>query len=145
MYSLLRDSVITVVSPAAVAGTTDIDSARVDMTGFDSVMFIAVLGDVLITSALTLVAKSNAADSTSSSTTEKTGTIIASAGATSEDSNAMIVDLHRPTLRYAYCTLIIDTANAVVDCIIAIQYNAKSVPTTQGATVAASDLGGPNA
>src|ERR1043166_586765 len=143
MRSLLKDSKITRVSNSAVAGTTDIDSARVDMTGFDSVMFIALLGDVTSTSALQLIAKSNAADSTSSSTTEKAGTAI-TAGASDYDNKALVVDLHKPQNRYAYCTLVIDTANAVVDGIIAIQYNARSVPTSQPSSVGDAVLGGPN-
>ena len=144
MYTMLKDCKITRVSNAAVAGTTDIESSRVDMTGFDSVMFVALLGDVTSGSVLTLTAKSNAADSTTSSTSEKAGTVI-TAGASDYDNKLLIVDLHKPTLRYAYCTLLIDTQNAVVDGIIAIQYNAKNHPVTQGSTVGDGVVGGPNA
>jgi hypothetical protein len=55
------------------------------------------------------------------------------------------VDLHKPTLRYAYSTLDRGAANAVVDGCLAIQYNAKSVPVTQDATVGDAVVGGPNA
>lgn len=144
MLTLLKDAKITRVSNSAVAGTTDIDSARVDMTGFDSVMFVALLGDVTSGSVLTLTAKSNAADSATNSTSEKAGTTI-TAGASDYDNKMLIVDLHKPTLRYAHCTLAIDTQNAVVDGIIAIQYNAKSQPITQGSTVGDGVVGGPNA
>jgi hypothetical protein len=144
MLTLIKDVKITKVNNAAVAGTTDQDSDRVDMTGFDSVCFIWVLGDVTSGSVLQAIAKSNAADSTSSSTTEKSGTSI-TAGASDYDNKMLIVDLHRPTLRYAYSTLVIDTQNAVVNSCIAIQYNAHAKAVTQGSTVGDAVVGGPNA
>lgn len=146
MFTFGKDCKITRVNNAAVAGTTDQDSARVDMTGFDSVAFIWSLGDVTAASVITASAKSNAADSTTSSTTEKTNTTI-TAGASDYDNKLIIVDLHRPTLRYAYSTLVIDTQNAVVDGCIAVQYNASKgrLPITQGSTVGQLEFGGPNA
>lgn len=144
MFSMIKDCKITRVSNSVSAGTTDPDSDRVDMTGFDSVMFVWVLGDVTSGAVLQAVAKSNAADSTSGSTTEKSGTSV-TAGASDYDNKLLIVDLHRPTLRYAYSTLVRDTQNAVVDGCVAIQYNAKSMPVTQGSTVGDAVLGGPNA
>lgn len=146
MFTLGKDCLITRVNNAASAGTTDQDSARVDMTGFDSVIFIWAVGDVTAASVITAIAKSNAADSTSGSTTEKTGTQV-TAGASNVDNKLFVVDLHRPTLRYAYSTLVIDTQNAVVDGCIAIQYNSSKgpLPVTQGSTVFDYALGGPNA
>ncbi len=145
MFTLSKDVKFTRVSNSAVAATTDVDSSRVDMTGYDSVMFVALLGDVTSTSVLQILAKSNAADSTSSSTTEATGTAV-TAGATDNDNVLYGVDLHKPTLRYAYCTLKRGTANAVVDGILAIQYNASKgpLPVTQAAFGALS-VAGPNA
>jgi hypothetical protein len=143
LKSLLKSAKITRVSNAAAAGTTDIESSRVDMSGFDSVCFVALLGDGANTAVVQMVAKSNPADSTTGSTTEKTGTS-STLDATSGDNKLVIVDTMRPTHRYAYCTLILDTANVAVDGILAIQYNAKHLPTTQGSTVLSSDLGGPS-
>jgi hypothetical protein len=144
MFTLFKDAKITKVNNAAAAGTTDQDSDRVDMTGFDSVAFVWSIGDVTSGSVLQAIAKSNVADSTSGSTTEKSGTSI-TAGASDYDNKLLIVDLHKPTLRYAYSTLVIDTQNAVVNGCYAIQYNAKSVPVTQGSTVGDCVFGGPNA
>lgn len=144
MFTMLKDCKITRVNNSASAGTTDQDSSRVDMTGFDSVMFIWSLGDVTSGAVIQAIAKSNAADSTSSSTTEKSGTSI-TAGASDYDNKLLIVDLHKPTLRYAYSTLVIDTQNAVVDGCVAIQYNSHKCPITQGSTVGDGVIGGPNA
>lgn len=144
MFTLGKDCKITKVANYAAASTTDVDSARVDMTGYDSVIFIASIGDVTSGAVIQLVAKSNAADSTSSSTTEKSGTST-TAGASNMDNCLVAVDLHKPTLRYAYATLIIDTQNAVFESMFAIQYNAKNVPVTQGSTMFDLVFGGPNA
>jgi hypothetical protein len=144
MFTMLKDCKVTRVSNSQAASQTDIDSARVDMKDYESVMFVALLGDATSGSVLQLTAKSNAADSTSGSTTEKAGTQI-TAGASDYDNKMLIVDLHRPQNRYAYCSLAIDTQNCVVDGILAIQYNAKSKPITQGSTVGDGVVGGPNA
>ncbi len=144
MFTLPKDCKITKVANYAAASTTDVDSARVDMTGFDTVTFVAAVGDCTSGSVLTLVAKSNAADSTSNSTTEKANTAI-TAGTSDCDNSLLMVTVHKPTLRYAYASLGIDTQNAVFENIIAFQYNAKSVPVTQGALVVSNEVAGPNA
>lgn len=144
MFDFVKDVKITKVNNAAAAGTTDLDSDRVDMTGFDSVCFVWQLGDVTSGSVIQATAKSNAADSTTSSTTEATGTQI-TAGASDYDNELIIINMHRPTLRYAYSTLAIDTQNAVVNGCVAYQYNAKDVPVTQGSTVGDATTDGPNA
>ncbi len=144
MFTLSKDCKFTMVNNPVAAGTTGQDSSRVDMTGYDSVMFIWSLGDNVSGAVFTATAKSNAADSTSSSTTEKAGTTI-TAGTSDTDNKLICVDLHRPTLRYAYSSLAIATQNVVVNCCIAIQYNAKNPPVTQSSSVFDCVLGGPNA
>lgn len=143
-FTMVKDVKFVRVSNAAAAGTSDIDSSRVDMTGYDSVLFCWLLGDVADTATLQAIAKSNAADSTSGSTTEKSGTAI-TAGAADYDNKLLIVDLHRPTLRYAYSTLDRGTANAVVDGCIAILYNSHARAVTQDSSVGDAVVGGPNA
>ncbi len=144
MFTLPKDAKITKVANYAAASTTDVDSARVDMTGYDSVTFLCAVGDVTSTAVIQAVAKSNPADSTSNSTTELTGTAV-TADATSADNSIFAITVHKPQNRYAYCTLKIDTANAVFENIIAVQYNAKNLPVTQPATTVANDVAGPNA
>lgn len=143
MFTLAKDCKITRVMNAVATGTTDQDSDRVDMTGFDSVCFVAALGDCTDTATIGLIAKSNPADSTSGSTTEKTGTNT-TLNATSGDNKLLILDLHRPQNRYAYVTVDRGTAGAVIDGVFAIQYNSKSGPITQGSTVLSTDIAGPN-
>lgn len=140
--SLLKNVKVTVVSGAAAAAQTAIDSSVLDMTGYDGVMFIALLGDVTTGCVLTLTAKGNTASSTSSPApvTQK-ATDAFTADATSADDKALIVDVYDPQLRYVFANLTRTTANAVVGGIIAIQYKAEFRPTAQAASVIASAMG----
>lgn len=135
---LSKNIKVTVVSPAAAAATTEIVSSVLDMQGYDGVIFIALLGDVTDTSVLTLTAKGNTANSTSSPTPVNQAAATFTAGATSADSKALMVDVCDPMLRYAFASLTRTTANAIVGGIIAIQYGAGLRPTAHDASVIAS-------
>ena len=142
MGNLLKDVLVTVVSPAAVAAQTAINSDVLDMQGFDGVMFIALLGDVSDTSILTLTAKGNTANSVSSpSPVTQKATAAFTAGASTADSMVLVVDVSAPAMRYMFANLTRTVANAIVGGIIAIQYRAASKPTTQAASVIASAVG----
>ena len=139
---LTNDVKITVVSPAAVAATTAIDSSILDMQGYEGVMFIALTGDVTATCDLTLTAKGNSANhlTVPAPVTQKATTLF-TAGASDADSKALVVDVYKPALRYVFANLTRATANAVIGGIIAIQYKAGNKPTTNDASVIASALG----
>ena len=140
--NLSTDIKVTVVAAAAAAATTEVVSSVLDMQGYAGVMFIALTGDVTTDSVLTLTAKGNSANSTSSPTpvTQK-ATAAFTADATSADSKAIIVDVYEPQLRYVFASLTRTAANAVVGGIIAIQYAAGQRPTAQAASVIASAIG----
>lgn len=142
MQNLLKECKISRVANSAVAAQTEVLSSVVDMTGFDGVIFIALLGDVTATSVLTLTAKGNTASSTSSPTpvTQK-ATDAYTAAASDADNKLLIVDVPKPQLRYIFASLTRTTANAVVDGIIAIQYQTRSKPQSLDATVLAAALG----
>jgi hypothetical protein len=146
MFSLGKDCKIVRVSNKVAAGTSSVDSSRADMTGFDSVIFLAAVDTSLTTATLQLIAKSNAADSTSSSTTEVTGTTITDSGGNQANQDFAIT-VHRPQNRYAYVTAVRGVANLALNAIYAILFNASKgpLPVTQPATVSANDIGGPNA
>ncbi len=141
MHSLLKNVKVTVVEAAATAGQTELVSDILDMQGWDGVMFIALLGDVTDTSVLTLTVKGNSANDASTPTPVTQGAATFTAGATSADNKALIVDIGSPMLRYIFASLTRTTANAVVSGIIAIQYNAALKPTSQDASVIASTFG----
>lgn len=140
--SLLKNVKVTPVAAAAVAAQTEVLTSVLDMTGYDGVMFIALLGDVTATSVLTLTAKGNSASSTSSPTpVTQVATAAFTAGASDADDKALVVDVYDPAMRYVFASLTRTTANAVVNGIVAIQYKAEFRPTTQAATVIASAMG----
>ena len=137
MLNLIKDVKILRVSDAVAAGTTTLTTSVVDTQGFESVAFIAVLGDVTDTSVLTLTGKTNSADSTSGASA-LSKTVSFTADATSADDNMLILDLNKPRDRYAFATLDRATANAAVDGIFALLYNAQERPVTQDTAVIAS-------
>lgn len=142
MTSLLKNVKVTPVAASAVAAQTEVLSSVLDMSGYDGVMFIALLGDVTTACVLTLTAKGNTANSTSSpAPVTQIATAAFTADATSADDKALIVDVYDPALRYVFASLTRTAANAVVNGIIAIQYKAEYRPTTQAATVIASNMG----
>jgi hypothetical protein len=140
--NLSKSIKVTVVEAAAAAAQTELVTDVLDMSGYEGVMFLALLGDVTSGSVLTLTAKGNSANSVSSPTpvTQK-ATDAFTAGATSADSKVLMVDVYKPTLRYVFGSLTRTTADAVVGGIIAIQYGAGLKPTAQDATVIASAFG----
>jgi hypothetical protein len=139
---LSKNVKITVVAAAAAAATTSVTSSVLDMSGYDGVMFIALLGDVTTGCVLSLTVSGNTASSTSSPTpvTQK-ATADFTADASTADSKALVVDVCDPMLRYAFAVLARGTANAVVGGIIAIQYKAEFRPTSHDASVIASAVG----
>lgn len=140
--NLSKDIKITVVEAAAAAAQTELVTDVLDMTGYEGVMFIALTGDVSDTSVLTLTVKGNTANSVSSPApvTQK-ATDAFTAGAATADSKVLVVDVYKPAMRYVFGSLTRTAANAIIGGIIAIQYNAKTKPTTQDASVIASAFG----
>lgn len=134
--TLLNDVKVTVVEAAAVAATTALDSDILDMSGYEGVLFLAMLGDVSDTSVLTLAAQQNTANSTSGMAT-LSGTATFTAGATDADSKVLALDVYRPRERYVRAYLTRTAANAVVGGVIAIQYGAGKRPVTPHASVIA--------
>lgn len=140
--SLLKNVKVSVVAASAAAAQTEVVSSVLDMQGYDGVMFVALLGDVTATSVLTLTAKGNSANSTSTPTpVVQAATSAFTAAASDADDTALVVDVYDPALRYAFASLTRTTANAVVNGIIAIQYKAEYRPTTQAASVLAAAMG----
>lgn len=145
MLSLLKECLITKSSIAAVAAVDDItDGSIIDLGSptegiFDSVCFVAILGEVTAAAVVTLKAYYGDAAALGDGAYKTTTAAITAAG-NDTDNNLLILDVIRPGKRYVRADLIRDTQNAVVDSIIAIRYNARTIPTTQTAAVADGDL-----
>ena len=138
MSNLMKDVKVTVVEAAGGAAQTELVTDILDMSGYEGVMFLALLGDVTSGSVLTLTAKGNSANSVSTPTPVAQGNATFTAGATDADSKLLMVDVYKPPLRYMFGSLTRTTQDAIVGGIIAIQYGAHNKPTTQDASVIAS-------
>ena len=140
MKQLLSDVKITrvMLNGAGTASATPTKADVIlDMAGYQNVMFIAVMADVVNASVVSL---RYAQDDTND--TAAMGVVTGSAGgtasATSYDDKLVILDVTKPTKRYIEAQLFHVTQDAPFDAVIAIQYGARTAPVTQGSTVAAS-------
>ena len=135
--NFLYDAQIIPVENAAAAAQTTLTTDVVDTQGFDSVAFVAFLGDVADTSVLTLTGFTNDTDDTVTPT-QLASPVTFTAGASDADNKLLLLDLHKPRQRYVYATLARGTANAAVNGILAILYNAHDKPVNIPADVIAS-------
>jgi hypothetical protein len=131
---------------ATAAGTTVLNGPNsFDMQGYDGVVFVAALG-TLTASQVTFLGAQGSADGTTwgavGTAALPTNLIVDALGAQAKtaamadaDSNKLLVlDVFRPQQRYIRAVLYRGTANAVVDGVIAIRYEAKKLPSVQDAT-----------
>lgn len=137
--NFLYDCKLLAVEAPAAAGQTTLTTDVVDTQGFDSVCFVVKLGDVTDTSVLTLTGLTNSEDATSGDDlVTLSDTVTFTAGASDADSKLLMLDLHMPGQQYVFATLARETANAVVEGIFAVLYNAHERPVTIDANVIAS-------
>ena len=138
--SILKATKIDKVLIATVAGTSDTLTGDIlDLQNCDSVMGVAILGDVTNTAVVTLKAYTGDNSALSDGAYE-TVTATVTATETSADDKLLILDVVKPGKRYCRFDLVRATANAVVDGIIGLRYNYKAVPTTQGTDVVNSNI-----
>lgn len=135
LNSLLYDSKIDKVLVATAAGTGDtLNGDILDLQDCDSVLGIAVLGDVDNTAVVTLKAFTGN-DAALGDGAYETVTATVTATATSADDKLLLLDIIKPGKRYCRFDLVRATANAVVDSIVGIRYNFRKIPTTQPSDV----------
>lgn len=112
---------------AGAAGTSDIDGAALDMSGFESVTTIITLG-AITANAVTSI-KMQQSDSSGSGYSDLTGTSITVAD--DDDEEIKVIALVKPEKRYVRVQVARSTQNAVVASAEYIQLGAMKAPTTQ--------------
>ncbi len=122
------------VENAVAAGTTDQTSDTVDMSGFHGCMFIATLGTLTASQVTTGKVTTSSDNSTFNDVEGSQTTALDDA----DDNLMIVIDIYRPLERYLRFVLERGTANAVIDGVIAIQYDPISVATTASTDVAES-------
>lgn len=127
--NLLDGVKITKLNDATAAGITTINSAVVDMQGFDGVVFLTNTGTIAATGTATVKAQQD--------------TVVGMAGAAdlagtgqalidTDDNKSVAVDVKRPNERFLRLVIARATANSDWGAIWALQYRARKAPVTQG-------------
>ena len=135
---LAAASQITVNMAAVSAGTSDTQTGtEVDMFGFDSVCFIAMIGTITSTGVATLTAKNSDTSSTYGSGTVDSltdpisGSVVSASLTTGDSGKVMVLDIHRPPRRYVRAQIARATANVVITGMVAILYNSHVAPVSE--------------
>lgn len=132
MYHLTDEIKTTRVLNAVAAGTDDAPSTAVDMAGFDGVRFVALFGALTAGQVTKLVIEHSDASSTGFDPVAGGTTALL---ADADGNKLLIADCQRPLKRYVRVTVDRGTQNAVIDGVIAEQYRARTLPTTQPTSV----------
>lgn len=133
MTNLATEVKITRVMDGVAAGTTDQTGSSVNMTGFDGVMFVALLGVLSTNQVTSLKAQGSSDDGSSDAFADLLGTDSGDM-ADDDDDQGIVLDVYRPVEQYIRPILLRATGNAVIDGIIAIQYGPGKKPTINDAT-----------
>lgn len=139
LSQILKDQVsISRVLNAVAAGTSVQTSSAVDMQGFDGCLFILAVGALTEDQVTSLKAQQSSDDGVVDGYSDLAGTLVGPLD-DADGNKLLVLDVFRPEKRYLKAVVNRSTANAVIDGVIAIKYSARSLPTSQGASVAAAE------
>ena len=121
----------------AAADSTDNNSSRFDMSGYDGILFFTAITDSVATGVATLKVEQNDADS-DTGMTAITGASATVTSAKNDDVNGklLIVDVYKPLKRYVQGVRTSGTANIAFGEIHAIRYKGKMGPIADNGTIA---------
>ena len=120
-----------VLSGGISAGTSDTQTpGSVDMTGFDGVVFIALIGTVTSTGVIVLKAQQSTDNSTWNDIAGSHSVNVPTAG------QILQLEIYKPQQRYVQPALVRTTANVVVQGVLAILYGPTFGPPALDTTVA---------
>lgn len=112
---------LTKVADHTGAGTTDVESAILDMSGYEGVLFFTSFGTAAADN-LIKVQQNTANSGTGMADLLGTG-VVSGASPSNED---VWVDVYRPQERYVRCIAVVDTSSTV-ESIWALQYGAREM------------------
>jgi len=127
--------------PVAAADDTDSNSDRLDMAGWDGVVFICPITDSANTGVATLTVEQNIIDS-DTGMAALAGAVATATDAGGDDLNdqLLIVEVHKPRERYVQAVRTSATANIAFGNLIAIRYTGRKSPITAHSTVLQQSL-----
>lgn len=129
MPNLSRNVTFLRSANAAIAGVTAINGAHVDMQGYDGVLFVAFVGALTATQVTSLKAQGGAL-ANDSDMADLVGAVSPNL-ADADGNKCIVLDVYRPQQRFVRPVLNRATANAVLDGIIAIQYQGDKLAVGQ--------------
>jgi len=121
---------ITITNGAA--GTSDINGATLDMSGFEAVLILVRFG-AIVSGAVTSIKAQQGAASDLSDASDLEGT--AQTIADTDDEKEFYIEIVRPRERYVRVVVDRGTQNATVAGAIYIQHGATKKPVTHGTNV----------
>lgn len=137
MQNLANDVKISYGRAAVTAANnTDSNSAILDMSGWDGVVFIVPLTDSVQGGVATLTVEANTANSDSGMVAITGATATATSGGNDDlNSTVLVVDVYRPLKRYVQGVITSATQNIAFGDMIAIQYAGHKLPVTVAASM----------
>jgi hypothetical protein len=120
-----KENKVERVEAATSAGTADVDSAVVDLAGFSGVAFV-VCSQAITTSGTAEIKVQHGDESNLSDAEDVDGLTITVAD--DDDNQTFVLDLSRPTKRYARLYIDRATANSAWSEILAFKYGAELKP-----------------
>lgn len=138
MQSLLKNCEFAKVSDAVAAGTTDANSASVNMSNAKGVAFVVHFGTITANAVTSVKLQQSDDDGATDGWSDLEGTAITVAD--DDDDQLVIAEIWRPLKKYVRAVVDRGTQNAVIASIIAIKYGLRVMPATQPATVAGGEV-----
>lgn len=132
--NLLKHTKVTQVLGYYAAATTTRNSAILDMSGYDGVLFLALFDTLIAAGTLKLSCDQDGANAAGgmAELAGSTTHTITTAEAAATGATGLALDVYRPQKRYVRASIDIASQNAVIGGIIAIQYCGKKAPATHG-------------
>lgn len=137
---LLKDIEIREVgAPIAAGSSIDGNSDRIDMAGYEGVIFVCPLTDSAITGVATLTVEQNTSDADSGMAALSGATATATSAANDDlNDQLLVVEVYRPRERYVQAVRTSATANIAYGNLTAILYGKRKMPVSAHSTVLAS-------
>jgi len=124
-----------VVSAGVAAGVTKISASLIDMQGWDGCYFVFLFG--ALTAGQVTVPQVYGGQQSGGGDQAQLPAAVANALADADSNLAVVIDVYRPSQRYLGAVVARGTQNAVLQGIIAIQYQGRRQPpasTADGTT-----------
>lgn len=125
------------VKVATAAGTTDITTDTVDMSGYDGICWLVPFG-AITSGAVTSIKAQQGAASGMGDAADLLGTSVTVAD--TESDKTFYLEVNKPQERYVRAIVDRGTQNAVVHAILAVLYKGSKMPVTHGAGISGGEV-----